>query len=154
MERVDIAALALLLIAMTRGGWLGAIRQIFSITALVAGISSAKVFGPIIGEQAAQIWAGGPGQTFLTFTSGCVTGLITALSVGWLGRALKGWFRAAGLGPIDRTAGSLLGLAEGFLVVGLLIWLAIAIVGLEHEFLADTETLRWYEIIASWARNN
>ena len=154
MDRVDIAALALLFIAMTRGGWLGAVRQIFSITALVAGLASAYFFGPIVGEQAAQIWTGGPGQTFLTLASGCLAGLITALSVGWLGRIIKGWLRAAGLGPADRTAGSLLGLAEGFLVIGLLVWLTVAIVGMEHEVLADTATLRWYEIIESWIGNN
>ena len=62
--------------------------------------------------------------------------------------------RAAGLGPADRTAGSLLGLAEGFLIAGLLIWLAVAVVGKEHELLKNTEILRAYEVVELWIEGN
>ncbi len=154
MERIDIAALVLLLVAAGRGGWLGAIRQIFSISALVFAIAAAKFFGPILGKEAAQLWTDGPGETFLIVALGCTTGLIAAISIGWLGRIIKSWLRAAGLGPADRTAGSLLGLAEGFLIAGLLMWLAVAVVGEEHELLKNTEILRAYEVVKLWIEGN
>ncbi len=98
----------------------------------------------------AALWSGGPGVWVCQLVAGAVLGIACAIAVGLAGRILKRGLHAAGLGAADRFAGGALGLAEGALFVGLAIWLGVALLGREHPELADTESLRAFEVIENW----
>jgi len=150
LEVVDIAALLILLLASSRGAWLGVVREVFSVAALVAGIAAARWLGPMVGEQVAAAWPGGPGVWICSLVAGGVLGIATAVVVGLTGRAIKRGLHAAGLGTADRVAGAGLGLAEGALCVGLLVWLGVAVLGRDDPRLADSLALAGYEEAETW----
>ena len=53
--------------------------------------------------------------------------------------------RLAGLGMLDRMAGSAVGAAEGALLVAVLLILGITLVGRDHPALSKTRTLAAFE---------
>lgn len=150
LEIVDIAALSVLILASSRGAWLGVVREVFSVAALVAGIAAARWLGPVAGEQVAAMWPAGPGVWVCSLVAGGVLGIATAVVVGLIGRAIKRGLHAAGLGTADRVAGSVLGFAEGVLCVGLLIWLGVAALGRDDPRLADSRAFAAYQEAENW----
>lgn len=135
---LDGVAGLILAVALLRGIWLGLIREAFSIAALGAAVA-AVVWGlrPVEGwllEQAdLGMWA--PWLAGLLLVVGAVASVVI------LGRLLRRGVHAAGLGWADRAGGALLGALEGALLVVLLLVGATALLGRDHQLLADAQMM-------------
>jgi membrane protein required for colicin V production len=138
---LDVAAFAVLSLAVVRGLWIGLVREVFSVGALAAACIAGRY-----GAHPVAAWLGEHSPLALDPLAAVVAGaLLSALAAG-LAVALSGRFlarglRAAGLGLADRAAGAVLGAAEGALVVALLVLLAGALVGRDHPALARSQAL-------------
>lgn len=153
METVDLIALLLVGLALARGAFIGIVREVFSVAALVGGIGAARFLGAPVGRAIAEQFPEGPGPGIAAIVAGFVIGVAVALAIGFAGRALKRGIHAAGLGGPDRVAGGLLGAAEGTLVAGLALWLAVTVVGPDHRLLRDTKSVAWLEQTQLWVRS-
>ena len=135
---LDGVAGLILAVALLRGIWLGLIREAFSIAALGAAIA-AVVWGlrPVEGWLLEQgdlgMWA--PWLAGLLIVLGAMTSVVI------LGRLLRRGVHAAGLGWADRAGGALLGALEGALLIALLLVGATALLGRDHQLLADARMM-------------
>jgi len=138
---LDILAGTVCAVALLRGFFLGLVREAFSLASLCGAYLAIRAFlapaTDFLMEHAggripaiAAPWLAGAGLAILA-----VTGIVGA------GRVLRIGVRAAGLSWADRVGGGLLGAAEGAVLVGVLLSLAVSALGREHPFLARTRTL-------------
>lgn len=142
---VDLAALAILTVAVLRGLFIGLIREVFSLGALAAACIAVR-----LGAAPAADWMllNLPleiGSLTARLVAGVVIAITVVLIVAGVGRALRRGARWAGLGFADRLAGGVLGAAEGFLVIVVLMLLGFALIGRDHPRLADSRTLAAFE---------
>lgn len=145
MSPVDAVALAVLALALLRGLAIGMVREAFSVAALAAACIAVR-----FGTAPAATWLlenalPGLGPLGAQILAGAGVGLGAAISVGLFGRLVRRGVHAAGLGLPDRLAGAVIGAAEGALVVGALLLLAITLVGRGHSSLARSRTLATFE---------
>lgn len=116
---LDLAVLAVLVIAALGGAASGALRQVVQLAAVAVGWLAARHLGPPVAEGFGKSLPGflaRPAASALLFVGG-------AAFAGFAGRAL---LRARGIagavrGPSDRGAGALLGGAKGALVAWVLL---------------------------------
>jgi membrane protein required for colicin V production len=144
MAPIDGVVAAILVVAVARGLALGMIREAFSIAALAGAVIAVR-FGtePLaawLGTQAADAGYAFGGWT-LRVAAAVLWVVAVVAAVGFAGRMLRRGARAVGLGWADRVGGGMLGAAEGLLVAGLLVGVAAALLGRDHEALADSRAL-------------
>ena len=142
---VDLAALAILTVAVLRGLFIGLIREVFSLGALAAACIAVR-----LGAVPAADWMllnlpFEMGSLTARVVAGVVIAIAVVVLVAGVGRVLRRGVRWAGLGFADRLAGGVLGAAEGSLVIVILMLLGIALVGRDHPHLADSRTLAAFE---------
>jgi membrane protein required for colicin V production len=142
---VDLATLAILILAVLRGLFIGLIREVSSLGALAAACIAVR-----LGTAPAAQWMLDTLRLDLSpLTARVVAGAVIAIAVivcvAAVGRVLRRGVRWAGLGFADRLAGGVLGAAEGALVIVLLMLLSIALVGRDHPQLANSQTLAAFE---------
>jgi membrane protein required for colicin V production len=141
MSPVDGAVLAVMGLALLRGTWIGMIREVCSIAALLGACVAVRLFTEPFYERMLAGLLPELGELGGKLVSGLIVGLGTALLIGVIGRLLARGVRAAGLGPADRFAGAMIGATEGALVVGIGFFAAITVAGDEHPLLAESRTL-------------
>ena len=142
---VDLAALAILILAVLRGLFIGLIREVFSLGALAAACIAVR-----LGAVPAADWMllnlpFEMGSLTARVVAGVVIAIAVVVLVAGVGRVLRRGVRWAGLGFADRLAGGVLGAAEGALVIVVLMLLGIALLGRDHPALADSQTLAAFE---------
>jgi membrane protein required for colicin V production len=145
ISAVDVAALAILALALARGLFIGMIREVFSLVALAAA-SVAVRFGTA--PAAEWLVLNSPvamGDLAARIAAGMVIAVAVVVAVAIVGRLVRRGARWAGLGFADRLGGGVLGAAEGTLVIVVLMLLALAVVGRDHPALADSRTLAAFE---------
>lgn len=152
MSPVDVAALLVLALALLRGIAIGMVREAFSVAALAAACLAVR-----FGSAPAAAWlqhnaVPGLGPLGAQILAGAAVGLATLLAVGIVGRLVRRGVHGVGLGPADRLAGAAIGLAEGALVVGVALLVAIALVGRDHPLLARSRALAAFEQAEQLAR--
>jgi membrane protein required for colicin V production len=125
---LDLAALALLLVAALLGARSGALKQVVSLAAAAGGVVAARAFSPAVAEGLARTVSplarvAAPALLFL----GCFA--LGSL----LGGAVLRWTGVARVvrGPADRGAGALLGGAKG----GLALWVLLSALALAGDAL-------------------
>ena len=148
---LDVAVLALVGLAGLRGLWIGAIREAFSLGALVAACLAARFYSAPLGEW---LQVNGPfelEELTARIVAGAllVGGVIAAVAA--LGGVLRRGVRAAGLGLADRLAGGLLGMTEGALVAAILVAGALFALGADHPTLSETRSVAMLDAIRSGA---
>jgi membrane protein required for colicin V production len=145
ISAVDVAALAILAVAVLRGLWIGLIREVFSLGGLAAAVIAVRL-------------AAAPGADWLLarlpvalsplaarIAAGAVIAVVVIVCTAIVGRIVRRGARWAGLGFADRVAGGVLGAAEGVLVIAILMLIGTAVVGRDHPALADSRTLAVFE---------
>lgn len=142
---VDMAALAVLALAILRGLWIGLIREVFSLAGLAAASVAVR-----FGTAPAADWLMVNLPVELSpLAARIATGVVIAVAiiviVAIAGRMVRKGARWAGLGFVDRLGGGALGAAEGALVLVVLMLLGIAAVGRDHPALADSRALAAFE---------
>jgi membrane protein required for colicin V production len=135
---VDGAILAIMLIAITRGVFIGLIREVFSIAALGAACVAVR-----FGTGPAAAWLQGVtsgqfGPNTARWVSAALLVIAAATAVGFAGRMLKRGANAAGLGWADRIGGAAVGAAESALLISLILIAAGWAIGPDHPMLTES----------------
>lgn len=149
---VDLAALAILAVAVLRGLLIGVIRELFSLLALAAACVAVR-----IGTAPAAAWllqhlSLDIGPMAARIAAAVVIVIAVLFSMTLVGRLLRRGARWVGLGFVDRMAGGALGAAEGTLVVVILLLFAFSMVGRDHPALANTRTVAAFESAERFAQ--
>jgi membrane protein required for colicin V production len=151
LSALDLAALALLALAVVRGLWIGVIREAFSLAAIAAAIVALR-----LGVEPAAAWlmANGPDELSpLAARIGAAVGVavIALVAVRLLGRLLQRGVHAVGLGFADRIGGGVLGAAEGALILALGILVGSTVLGRDHPVLASSRAVQAFEEVRQQA---
>jgi membrane protein required for colicin V production len=123
---IDLAVLALLLVASLRGAFSGALRQVVSLAAVGVGVFAARAFGREVGEGLARslAWAGRFVAPVLLFAGAFALASLAGaalLHATGVSRVVRG--------PADRGAGALLGGAKAALAA----WLVLSALALADD---------------------
>ncbi len=154
MPPADLVVLALLAIATLRGLLLGLLREVSSIAGLVAACLAVRFFaGPAADWLRAETGeALGPVSALIVSALGLGVGALLLAAL--LGRVLRRGARVAGVGWLDRFGGGVLGCAEGALAAGLLLALALAVVGSAHPLVEGSRAVAALEQLEQLARRD
>jgi uncharacterized membrane protein required for colicin V production len=147
LATVDAIAGAVLLLALLRGLWIGAVREAFSLAGLAAAAWVVRTW-----RVPAGAWLEQHGPFEMTGLAARVIAALTLgagtlLAVTLLSRLAHRGVREAGLRLADRLAGALLGALEGAIVVAALVFALALLLGRDDEALAGTKSLAAYEWI-------
>jgi len=120
MNAIDIVILAVLLVLLLKGLWLGLIQELCGLAGLVLGTVLGIRFHAGLAE-ALPPWAGLP--PWLA-NAACFTVLfvVTLVVFGLLGLVLSRFLKLIFLGGFNRVLGGLFGLAEGALLLCLALY--------------------------------
>lgn len=110
----DLLALALILGFATKGFWLGIIRSVASLVAVVASWGMANFFPkaalPVL------LWFGEPNPLLGPWVAKLLTFALTFVAIQLGAFFLTGLFEKVGLGPVNKALGAMLGVVTGVLV--------------------------------------
>jgi membrane protein required for colicin V production len=145
---VDIAAAAVVAIAVLRGFWIGLVRELFSIAALAAACFAVRAFTEPVGEQIATAAKINPlaGQA----AGGALVAVATIIVIALIGYLIRRSVRFAGLGFVDRIGGGVLGAAEGAVMVALGVFIATLVLGRTDPLLAGSHSLAALDAVETW----
>jgi membrane protein required for colicin V production len=138
MPSADLVAISLLGLAALRGVWLGLVREVVSVVALVVACVAVRVFAAPAGDLLLAQTPLDLDPRVATVLGGLGIAVAVLLVGAIVGRVMRSGARAVGLGWLDRSAGGVLGAAEGALVVGLLLLVAAVALGRDHPALAES----------------
>ena len=147
IQPLDIAAVAIIAAATVRGLFIGLVREAFSLASLGSAYMAVQLFTLPAADWLTQVSGGNVGPSIAPWVAGAslVVGTITTVIL--VGRAIRRTLHAAGLNWADRFGGSLLGAAEGILVVGILVVLGTQVLGRDHPAFSKTACLATLEEI-------
>jgi len=141
---IDLIVLAVMLIAIARGIWIGLIREGLSLAAIGCATIITRLFVDPLAVQLTRLTGGDVAGKTATWIAGILLVVATILAVGFAARLLRRGARFAGLGWADRIGGGALGAAEGAIVAAVVVVIALWIVGPNH---AVTEGSHSIEIV-------
>lgn len=144
---LDGVVLAILVVMMVRGIFIGLIREAFSVAALAAACIAVSYARTPLATALGSITNQGIPPSIAPWIAGGLLVVLSIAVVGILGRGLRRGAHAVGLGWADRIAGGALGTAEGALLAGLVIIGAVWLLGTEAPMVANSYSLRAYEKI-------
>jgi membrane protein required for colicin V production len=142
---VDGAILAVMLIAVARGIFIGLIREVFSIAALGAACVAVRFATGPAAAWLQGITSGQFGPSTARWIAAALLAIASVVAVGFAGRALKRGASAAGLGWADRIGGAAVGAAEATLLISLVLVAAGWAVGPDHPMLAESRGVEAFE---------
>jgi membrane protein required for colicin V production len=140
---IDMVALAVLLMAALRGMALGLIREVFSLGALAAAVVAVRVWNEPFAHWLERT-AGLP-HYLVPWLAGAllVAGVVTAVAM--FGRMMRQGARTVGLGFFDRLGGAAIGVAEGALAAGVLLFMIGGVLGRDHSLVANSRSFALLE---------
>jgi membrane protein required for colicin V production len=147
LTSLDGIVLAILMIAMARGVFIGLVRESFSIAALAAAVLAARYGTTFASEWLHTVSQGAIGSEVAFWVAGSLIAIITVLVVAMVGRVIRKGVRVAGLGWADRIGGAALGLSEGLIIGLLLVVGASWALGRDHPSVEQSRSLEAYEIV-------
>lgn len=145
MQSLDILAATIVGIALVRGLFLGLVREVGSLAALVAAALAVRLYAGPTGAWLERASGGGIPAGMAPWVAGAALATASVALVVWVRSRLQRGVRAAGFGFADRAGGALLGSAEGLFVVCLTVFLLGALLGRDHPWLERTRSLRTLE---------
>lgn len=151
---LDGTVLFVLLVAIARGGYIGMIRESFSIAAVGASCIALRFGNEHASGALVNVSGGEIGAGVAPFITGAVILFSTIALIGILGRQLKRGARAVGLGWADRVAGSALGMAEGALIATLVVMGATLVFGPEHSSIENSRSVEAVNVLQEYVLTN
>ena len=126
---------------MLRGLWLGLIREVMSVAALVVAVIVVRRYGADVSAWMVSTSQGGIAPLLAPWLAGAALAIGTVVGGAVLGRLLQSGARIAWLGMPDRVGGALLGAAEGVLVCAILLVTATHVVGRRHPLVEGSRSI-------------
>lgn len=121
MNGVDAVILALLLLFLIKGLWKGLIRQLCALAGVALGIVLAWSFSQILGPELARL-TGWPLQASVAAV-GCLLFFSGVLTIFILGSYLGRIADQPVLAVLNRLGGAIFGLAEGVVILAVVLYL-------------------------------
>ena len=142
---LDGIVLVILLLGITRGIFIGMVRETFSMAGLAAAVLAARYGIPTVSGAIEGISQGAIGPGLAPWLAGTLLAIGAVSAATLISRLVQRGIRAAGLTWLDRTGGAALGAVEG-LLVGLLVVLgATFVIGREHPSIDGSRSLALYD---------
>ena len=110
------------MIAALRGLSLGLIREAFSLGALAAAVIAVRVWNEPFAHWLQRASGNQLPHYLVPWLAGALLAVAVVAAVGTFGRVMRQGARAVGLGFFDRLGGAALGVAEGALAAGVLLF--------------------------------
>ena len=154
LSPLDGLVIAVIIVAIVRGLFIGMIREGFSIAALGGSLLAIRY---TIGPAAAWLEgiAGGEiGPTASTWIAGVVIAIAVVVGVGLVGRVIRKGAHAVGLGWADRIGGGAVGAVEGTLVGAAILLGATWALGHDNELLAGSRSMEVLEKLQDYAADH
>ncbi len=146
----DGAVLAVLLVAVARGLYIGLIREGFSIAALGAAVLATR-YGTAPAADWLQRTTGGEiGPAAAPWLMGAAIAIGTVGLFSLAAKLMRRGARFAGLDWADRLGGAALGAAEGALVSMLIVLASTWLIGRDHPVVASSRSLEAYDVVRSF----
>lgn len=142
---IDILALAVLLLAALRGMSLGLIREVFSLAALAAAVIAVRVWNEPFAHWLQRASGNQLPHYLVPWLAGTLLAVGVVAAVATFGRVMRQGARAAGLGFFDRLGGAALGVAEGALAAGVLLFVIGGVLGRNHSVIAGSRSFALVE---------
>jgi membrane protein required for colicin V production len=114
MTWLDYGVVAVVAVSLIWGAWRGVVREIISILGWIIAFLAANLFAGPLGETMPEAIPSPELRVLVAFLVVFVAALAVATL---LGLVLSKIVHAIGLGSLDRTLGSLFGIARGALIV-------------------------------------
>ena len=152
MALFDLIVLVIIGVALTRGLFIGLIREAFSILALAGACCAALLFTTPVSEWLTEFANLSWSPLFAKIVCGAILVVLVIALVATIGRQVQKGARAAGLGWMDRLGGGVLGAAEGALLSALILVVAAAILGNDHPQLLISRAYNSLEEFRSMTR--
>jgi uncharacterized membrane protein required for colicin V production len=150
---LDGLVLAIVLIAVARGFFIGLIREGFSIAALAGGCLAVRYATAPAAEWLHNATKGQIGSAVSPWIAGALIAIVSVGLIALVGRWLQRGVRAAGLGWADRLGGTVLGAAEGGLVGALLVLGAVWWFGNAHPVVMESRSVVAYQEAQTYLRD-
>ncbi|MDG2334642.1 MAG: CvpA family protein [Myxococcota bacterium] len=147
---LDGTVLVILLIGITRGIFIGMVRESLSMAGLGAAVLAARYGTPTASVALQELTQGAVGPGLAPWLAGSALGIGTIIAMTLISRVIQRGVRAAGLNWLDRSGGALLGMAEGVLVSILVVLGATLIFGREHPSIDGSRSVAAYDSIRSY----
>jgi membrane protein required for colicin V production len=148
---IDLAALAIVGLAMLRGVWLGLIREVMSVAALVVAVVVVRRYGADVSAWMVSSSQGGIAPVLAPWLAGTALAIGSIVAGAVLGRLLRSGAKLAWLGMPDRVGGALLGAAEGVLLCAILLVAATHLVGRRHPLVEGSRSIAALERLEHFA---
>ncbi len=145
MPLLDLVALAVVMLAIGRGIYIGLVREGLSLVAIGLCTIVTRLGVVPLAERMTTLTGGDlTGKTAL-WISGVLLVMATILACGLAARVIRKGIRFAGLGWADRVGGGALGFAEGTIVAAILVLIALWLVGPDHATTAGARSVELVE---------
>ncbi|MGN0033776.1 MAG: CvpA family protein [Candidatus Limimorpha sp.] len=155
MNYLDIIISVLLLLFAIKGYRNGIIRETFSLAAFIIGIFGAIKLSNVVGEKLSTMIELSP--EVLSIISFILVFIILTIIIDLIGKIISNLVKALSLGFIDKIGGFLLGVAKGFLIIGILIN-TLGFFGLKDSIAKETREksalYKTAEDVADWLYEN
>lgn len=154
VKLLDGIVLVILLLGITRGLFIGMVKEGFSMAGLGAAILAARYGTQPASYLLEDLSQGVIGPALAPWLAGSalVIGAIVVMAL--ISRVVQRGVRAAGLTWIDRSGGALLGAAEGVLISVLVVLGAVFILGRGHSTLEDSQSLALYDAARNYLQEH
>ena len=149
MTALDAIVVAVMTIALIRGLWIGMVRELFSLGAIVAACIAVRLFAGAGGEWLAE--RSGIAESVATGIAGIAIGIASLAVLATVGRYAKRGVDKAGLRSFDRFGGAVLGSAEGLIVAAVVLLVAIFAFGREDPLVSRSKSVEAFDVLEEWA---
>ena len=151
---LDGLVLAIVLVALARGFFIGLIREGFSIAALAGACLSVRYFTAPFAEWLTRTTNGEIGSGAAPWIAGAALAIASTAVIAIAGRFVRRGVRAVGLGWADRLGGTALGAAEGALVAALLVLGATWWFEPTHSVVKESRSVVAYQEVQAYVRDH
>ncbi len=149
MTALDAVVVAVMTIALMRGLWIGLVRELFSLGAIVAACIAVRLFAGGAGEWLAG--RSGIAESVSTAIAGVAIGIGALAVLALIGRFAKRGVDKVGLGAVDRMGGAVLGSAEGVIVAAVVLLVAIFAFGRDDPLVSRSVSVEAFDVLEEWA---
>ncbi|MFP6641520.1 MAG: CvpA family protein [Myxococcota bacterium] len=154
LTSLDGIVLAILIIAVARGVFIGLVRESFSIAALAAAVIAIRYATNPAGDWLHTLSGSTISPQISFWIAGGVIAVCTVILVALVGRIVRKGLHMAGLSWADRIGGAAIGASEGLIIAMLLVLGATWAFGRDHPVIAQSRSLEAYDQVRTYLSEN
>lgn len=154
LTSLDGLVLAILIVAVVRGIFIGLVRESFSIAALAAAVIATRYWTSPAGDWLHALSGSTITPEVAFWVAGGLMAVCTVILVALVGRVVRRGLHIAGLGWADRVGGAVIGASEGLIIAMLLVLGATWALGRDHPVISESRSLEAYDMVRTYLSEN